>query len=348
MADEVGAEGGAEESIFEESGIPEGFERLTEPQTTKIDVYFGGRFLISTPVVYTPESIEFTTPDEVVKHIPESSRKEVLIEALSGPLDRHDNFLCAGFNCPLYDPDMAGVVFDESNFRLTLHINKNYLPPPQQPDLQFLPPSSADGAFLQTGNLLFSGSHTSGDISSPDSETWTFFGQSTLSLREQSLESHWDQDKERGFGIRSLSLASDHQGFYYNAGLIPGRGFGLTFSPDHTLLGVHMGSSARTLMDDGFNQSTRLPVFRANRGRVDVLRDGRLIHTEFQEAGNQLINTQSFPSGAYEITIKVYDGNILQDEETRFFVKTTFLPPSDIPQYFFELGQRANPQVTGV
>ena len=40
----------------------------------------------------------------------------------------------------------------------------------------------------------------------------------------------------------------------------------------------------------------------------------------------------------------MYDGDFLSQEETRFFVKTTYLPPADEPQYFVELGKPVNRQ----
>ena len=337
----------SEDSIFEEEGVPDGFELLAAPQLTVVDLYYGGRYLSSVKAIYTPTTLELSDPQQVVRSISEVTNPALVTEALTGPLDRHDGYICkSNSDCPTYTPDVAGVVFDESLFRVNLVVNRSFLAVPKELANRYLPPSTADGAFLQTFNLLFSGAKTSGS-DSDQNETWTMFGRSLLSMKEKNVESLWDYDKERNFGFRSFSLNQDKDGKSWGAGLIQSQSFGLTFTSDQTMVGGRLGSSLRTLIDNGITQSSRLEVFRSNRGRVEVFRDGRLIHTEFQEAGNQLINTQAFPSGAYDITIRLYDGDVLSQEENRFFVKTTYLPPADEPQYFVELGQPVNMSTQG-
>ena len=330
----------ADDPVFEESGIPEGFELLASPQLTIVDVYYGDRYIASVKAVYSPSTLEFLDPEYLAGLLPNVSKRELLQSAISGPLDRHDEWLCHGNEvCETFKPDVAGIIFDESLFRLTLKINPDMLDQAPEFARRYLPPSTADKSFLQTANLLFTG-HDSDERE----ETWTLFGRSLYAFNESNLESLWDYDKERHLGIRTLALNKDKEGFIYGIGLLQNRGFGLTFSADHTIVGARIGSSLRTLEDNGLTQSSRLPVFRATRGRIEVFRDGRLIHSEFQEAGNQLINTNNFPSGAYNITIKSYDGDLLLQEEQRFFVKTTFLPPTDEPQYFIEAGKPMNVQ----
>ena len=336
----------SEEPVFEEVGIPEGFELLAAPQSTEVDIYYGGRYLESVRATYTPTTLQFSNVENVVRLIPGLTNPELVRTSLSGPLDRHDEFNCQpNTECTTYSPDVAGIVFDESRFRVQLSVSSAFLEPPKDFAGRYLPLSTADNSFLQTMNVLFSGAKSSGNDNNNDSNnTWTFFGRSMFSMKEKNLETLWDYDKEQHFGFRSLSLNEDREGFSYGAGLIQSRGFGLTFTSDQSVMGARIGSSQRTLLENGITQSTRLQVFRANRGRVEVFRDGRLIHTEFQEAGNQLINTQAFPSGSYEITVRLYDGDILSQEETRFFVKTTYLPPADEPQYFVEVGKPVNMQ----
>lgn len=303
-----------------------------------VDVYYGGRFIASVEAIYTPSTLAFSDPAYLSSIIPAVKDRELLEQAISGPLDRHDLLVCReNERCQALNPDVAGIVFDESRFRVRLEVNKQMLDKPTDFARRYLPESSADNSFLQTGNLLFTG--YTGDSSQ---ETWTFFGRSLYSVKESNVESLWDYDRERHLGIRTFSLNRDKEGFAYSAGLLQNRGFGLTFTADHTIIGGRIGTSLRTLEDNGLTQSSRLEVFRTSRGRVEILRDGRLIHSEFQEAGNQLINTNNFPSGAYNITIRVYEGEALLQEEERFFVKTTFLPPLDEPQYFVEAGKPVN------
>ena len=333
-----------EGTIFEEDGVPEGFELLSSPQLTVVDVYYNGRYINAFKAVYTPTTLEFSDPEQVVRMLPGVSYTKLVTQALSGPQDRHDDYLCRNnFACPDLLPDVAGLIFNESLFRVDLVVNPEFLDPPEELAQRYLPESTANTAFLQTVNVLFSGARSSDD-NNDDDETYTLFGRSMLSFQESNIESLWDYDKERHTSIRSLSFNHDKDGFSYGLGLIQSQSFGLTFAEDQSIVGARFGSSLRTLLNNGITQSTRLEVFRTSRGRVEVFRDGRLIHSEFQEAGSQLINTSAFPSGAYEITIKQYDGDILKQEENRFFVKTTFLPPDDEPQYFLEIGKPVNTQ----
>lgn len=332
-----------DDPLFEESGIPEGFEFLAEPQTTVVDLYYGGRYLSSVNATYTPTSFEFLTPSEVVQKIPDVSKTDLLVNALTGTLSRNDRLVClSDQECERLKPDVAGVVFDEARFRVDLFVNSGLLDDPEPFSRRYLPPSTSETAFLQTLNGLVSGAK--GGESDSNSETWTLYGRSLLSFQENNIESLWDYDKEKHFGVRTLSFNHDREGFAYGIGLIQNEGFGLTFTPEHHVVGARVGSSLRTLEANGITDSTRLQIFQNVRGRVEVYRDGRLIHSEFLEAGNQLINTNSFPAGAYNINIKVYDGTQLVSEEERFFVKTTFLPPLDEPQYFVELGKPVNVQ----
>ncbi len=330
------------DTVFEEEGIPDGFELLASPQLTVVDVYYNGRYINAFKAVYTPTTVEFSDPEQVVRVLSGVNNAKLVTEALTGPQDRHDDYRCSDRTiCPNLIPDVAGLIFDESRFRVDLVVNPEFLVPPEELTQRYLPDSTSDTAFLQTVNTLFSGSRSSGD-NDENNETWTLFGRSLLSFQENNIESLWDYDKERHTSVRSLSFNHDKEGFAYGVGLIQSQSFGLTFTADQTMIGGRLGTSLRTLLNNGITQSTRLEVFRSNRGRVEVFRDGRLIHSEFQEAGSQLINTVAFPSGAYEITIKQYDGDILRQEDTRFFVKTTFLPPDDEPQYFLEVGKPVN------
>lgn len=324
-------------SVFEETGIPEGFDDLTSPQVTQVDIYYGGRFLDAIKAEYSSTFLELMDPDKVVSLIPGITNSPLLIDALSGPLDRHDAFICySGKDCPAYRPEVAGIVFEESQFRVTVYINPDFLAPADLMSDRYLPPSTSDLSFFQGVNLAFAGTKAS---DSENTETWALSGRSLVSAKEKSIESFWSYDEEQKLGIQSLSLSQDKNGVSYGGGLIQSQSFGLTFTSDQVVFGARIGSSLRTLLDNGITQSSRLEIYRAQRGLVEVFRDGRLLYSELQEAGNQLINTASFPSGAYDITIKIYSDNLLQQEETRFFVKTTYLPPLDEPQYFIEAGR---------
>ena len=98
-----------------------------------------------------------------------------------------------------------------------------------------------------------------------------------------------------------------------------------------------------------------LEVFLPTRGRVEVHKDDRLIDSAFFEAGAQQLDTSGFPSGAYDIEIRILDENgTLIATETRFFAKQSQIPPMGEWLYFMETGRLVNrtseqalPEITG-
>ena len=80
-----------------------------------------------------------------------------------------------------------------------------------------------------------------------------------------------------------------------------------------------------------------------------------MIDSAFFEAGSQQLDTSGFPSGAYDIEIRILDesGNLLSSE-TRFFAKQSQIPPLGEWLFFMEAGQtmerindQALPESTG-
>ncbi|MGO0305657.1 TcfC E-set like domain-containing protein [Endozoicomonas acroporae] len=109
-----------------------------------------------------------------------------------------------------------------------------------------------------------------------------------------------------------------------------------------------------TREDLDFSGGMPVTVFLPTRGRVEVRRDDRLIDSAFFEAGSQQLDTSRFPSGAYDIEIRILDesGNLLSSE-TRFFAKQSQIPPLDEWLFFMESGRvldrtsdRTLPEVT--
>ena len=52
---------------------PAGFEALTEPQTSLVDIYYGDRYLTSQLATFQPDQIQFSAPASIVKALPRLS-----------------------------------------------------------------------------------------------------------------------------------------------------------------------------------------------------------------------------------------------------------------------------------
>ena len=320
--------------------IPEGFEALSRPQRSLVDIYYGNRYLGSQLALYTPGTIEFSDPSRIVQLISDINDPVLITSALSGQLNTNTEQICIteGQNdCGILTPAVSGVIFDENRFRVDVFINRRFLATRSANVSKFLPPSDADYSFMQNFSAAVSGFESDNNTRSED---YTLSGISVFSKGENSLYTRWDYSKTQHLSIDSLYAQREFEGIHYRSGMMSSDGFGLSFSSDRPLLGVRIASSTRTRTDTGFSSGTPVEVFLPLRGVVEVRKDGRLVTSYFLEAGNQQLNTSAFPSGAYDIEIRILDDQgAVQSVENRFFAKEFDLPPEGELRHFMEAGK---------
>ncbi|PJE80640.1 putative outer membrane usher protein EcpC [invertebrate metagenome] len=330
--------------LFLASGsVPEGFEELSRPQRSLVDIYYGNRYLGSQLAIYTPRTIRFSDPATIVRQIGSISNQPLVAEGLSGEINTHSDQICyqqGQTNCGTLEPTIAGVIFDESRFRVDVFVSPQFLVTREADVGKYLPPSDGGFSFLQNFSAAVSGSHSSGNNSSDNTDDYTLYGNSLMAFGEDSVYASWDYSKTNHFSMDSLYAQREFEGVNYRGGMMNSEGFGLSFTSDKTLTGVRLGSSDNTRTDTSFTGGMPLDVFLPVRGRVEVRRDDRLIASFFLEAGSQQLDTSAFPSGAYDVEIKILDeqGNPIKTE-TRFFAKQFDLPPAGEWRYFMEAGQ---------
>lgn len=323
------------------AAVPAGFEDLLAPQESIVDIYFGGQLLISLPAIFTLDTVEFTDPDLLVEQIPGLLNAKKVRQALVGALDSHSEALCQSERddgCGIIEPGIAGIIFDESRFRADLFVHPDYLAvAPVQYD-RYLPDSTAGLGLMQNLSATISG-----DFNSDNSdENYTIFGSTFLSMAENNLQMNWDISRDQNVSINQLLAERDYRGKQWQAGLVYGSGFGLSFSGSSRIWGARMASSFNTRVDRSFTQGTPLDIFMPVKGRYEIFYENRLIGSAFVDAGNQALDTSRFPGGAYDLTIRLLDeqGNLIREEQ-RFFAKQTRLPPVNASEYFIEAGHVA-------
>ena len=321
-------------------GTPGGFENLAEPQKVVVDVYFGNRFIATHTANVTPTTIMLQDPERLVGMIGDIREREIVSQALSGTLDTNSQMACSirslRSQCGTINPLVAGVIFDDSRFRLDVFINRHFMLTRSADVNKYLAPSDVEGfSFMQNMGGAWSG--MTGDV---DDNDFTFSGGSKMAWSENSVQFNWDYSKEQQFSVNDLYYSRDFKGKEYRGGVFGTQGMGLTFTPDRTVVGGRIASSDNTRNDVQFSSGMPVNVFLPTRGIVEIRRDGRLIASFMQEAGSQQLNTSSFPSGAYDIEIRIVDeGGQEISKETRFFTKSMQLPPSGEWLYFAEAGQ---------
>ncbi|MCW7555821.1 TcfC E-set like domain-containing protein [Endozoicomonas gorgoniicola] len=325
--------------IISQTSVPAGFEDLLAPQQSMIDVYFGGRFVTTMSATFTTSTVEFEDPEKLVRQLPAVLDAFPVIQALEGELDSHTEAVCYGRStqgCGIIEPEVAGVIFNADNFRADLFIHPSLLTVQALDKNRFLPGSEAGPAVIQNLSANISGTLNDGN----SEDNYTVFGSSFLSFEENSVQANWDFSRDQKASVNTLLFERDYQGHLWQAGLVNTTGFGLNFSASRRLWGARVASSFNTRTDRSFTQGTPLEIYMPVRGRYEIIYEERLISSGFLEAGNQELDTTNFPSGAYDLTIKILDeANNLVRTETRFFAKQTRLAPIGENEYFLEGGR---------
>ena len=324
------------------SSAPPGFEFLNDVQSTVADFYYGDRYVASLPITYTPTTITINNPEQLIGRLPNIARPAIIQSSLSGEIPSNPAARCVGrraTNCGQLNPEIAGVIYDPGRFRVDVFVAEPYLLTRTINRSRFLPESENGFGLVQGLSFNNSGTFNSDD----DQSDYNIQGNTVAGWKDTHFVSDWDQSKDNGFAVDTAFLARDVQGYQYGAGYLDSDSI-LTseFVSSARLLGIKFGTSQSSRIDSANVTATPLTFFASSRGRIEVLRDNRLIYATQVNAGSQEIDTSNFPAGSYQVTVKVYNGSTLAQEFTRLFVKSVRLPPSDELLWFFEAGDMTN------
>jgi hypothetical protein len=313
---------------------PPGFEDLILPQTTEVDIYYGNEKMGSTLATYTPDSIELMHPEEVALLIPYLINTETVSQALSGSLDTNAGAVCLSDlqrECGVIEPNIAGVIFDESRFHLYVFVNKLQLQPQAIVSNKFLP--------TVTGKKFSSVNAFSSSFSGEDGSTsFTTGANHIISHGQSRVRAQWDYSDTRNFNIENLSILNDDAGIAKELGYYNSDTQFSSFTNNLDVLGARVYGSTRTRSDLDYSQATEIFLFLNSRSQVEVFREDKLIDGGIYDTGNQQLNTLRLPSGSYPITLRITDSSGSTREEQYFFVKSSILPPLDQPLHYFEVG----------
>lgn len=319
-------------AFFLETSPPAGFEDLREPQPLVVDLYYGNRNIGAARALVGPESLRFEEPELIAALIPETLNPEAVLTALNHPLKLNSHALCRAQtqrDCGTLAPDVLGIIYDRDRFQASLFISPELLPSRAADVDPYLPESSSEFSAVQTLRGYWSGvantAASGADNFSNDSSA--LYGDTIVSFGEDGLHSSWALSDQRNSQVSRLHWARDYRGKALAVGLIrPTTGLS-SFINNSALYGAEFRRSDRSRIDQRYRQGSPLEVNMPLRGRVEIHRDGRLLHSELLEAGNQLLDTSNLPSGAYPITLRTFDesGRLLGERE-EYFSKDSQLP----------------------
>ncbi len=289
-------------------------------------------------VVYTPDSLRFPNFDKIVDSLFDLNDKDIIAESLSKELNNNADRIClykGQSSCGFLEPDVVGIIFDESRFRVDIFVNSAYRQVNSTEYRKYLPPAEGGVSFIQNLGAVASGVVTS-------VSDYSIFGITQLGFQENSLEAGWSLTERASFAINSFLFQREFEGYTYQAGLVNTQGV-FRFTSDRSLWGARFACSDSTRLDQSLTQGTAMEVFLPYYGRVEVLKDNHLLYSTLLDSGNHLLDTSSFPFGAYNVTIRIFgDNGLLIKEMSRFFARQAQLPPAGEPWFSVEVGRIAD------
>ncbi len=317
--------------------VPEGFEALLEKQTTVLDVYFGGEFLLAVLADYNVNEVELRDPEALIRAIPELLDPSVVRPLLQGPLAANSALRCYSrgqADCGALTPEVAGIIFDEDRFRVDLFINPDLLALETTPIPRFLPESDTDWSFLQNLSTAFSGDE--GDVF----DNFALNAASLVSSGEARFLMTTSYANATDWTADNIVLRRDFRGREYQAGYFQTENdAALRFISEASLRGLRVASTLDTRTDLERSSGQELTIFLSSKSRISIFKEGRLISSATYEPGNQVLDTSRLPGGAYPITLRIEESSGRVREEERFYVKSSRFPPADQLLWGVELGE---------
>ncbi|MGX7953483.1 TcfC E-set like domain-containing protein [Tsuneonella sp. HG249] len=301
---------------------PAGFETLSRTQDMLVDVYFGGVRIGETRILAQPGSVTFVDPDKVFALLPKVTDPTKVVAVLATPgLPANSNLVCGQtgnpVECGRLSPDVAGVILDRSAFRVDVFVNPRFLDADSQNET-FLEASSDGLTMMNTFGAVFSGQ------SGPGLDYHAVQNAFIVGSGDKRVRSTLTYATGQGFEVPELTLEWDQPGVRYLAGAL--RAPGGDFGGRNRVVGLGIQSQIDTRLDRDELIGSPLIAFLDRRSRVDVLVDGRVVHSAIYEAGNQRIETSSLPYGSYDIVLRVQEPAGPAREERRLFSKNLRVP----------------------
>lgn len=312
-------------------GQPAGFDTLLQPQQAVADVYTGGRLIGQARVRFVSGSVTLLDVDALLALIPDLVDRAAVRAALAAPsLDSHAGLICPAeadpdkTGCGQLRPETAGVIFNERRFRIDLFVNAKLLAVHAVVTRAYLPRPEAGLSLVDQVSGTIAG--TGGDAQ------YSLQNRAVLGWGAGRLRS--DLSYTTGYGLLADTLAVevDRPGLRYSAGAMWAPGIDLTGR--RKIVGVALQSQTDTRLDRASIAGTPLVVSLAQRARVDILRDGRLLASRTYDAGNQTLDSSGLADGSYEVVLHIQEAGGATRDERRFFTKNAAIAAVGEPIFF--------------
>jgi hypothetical protein len=328
------------EPLFSTSSAPPpGFEGLSTLHSQFVDLYFQGQMVGVVQASVSETQFLFSHPGQVVGLIADRLKDTAPIQVvLQQELSPHSDLVCHGKQpqgCPLIAPEVAGVIYDPTSFKVALFVNERFYKPGAALGEQLLGDSTVGLSYLN--NMSAVTTHVGGGLANNQYAIHSF---QTVGYHNGRLETAMDYANnlmgDTRFAIDNAHWAWYHKAREYDAGMF--NTIGNFFFVNQPIVGVQVKSTLATLINGSADSGVPISVPLNFPSQVSVYEEGRLIYTGQYPAGNQVIDTRNFPAGAYPIVIKITSAQGEQREINDFFIKGGGLAPLHHPQYYGSVG----------
>lgn len=303
-------------------GMPAGFADLAKAQQVIADIYYGGDRVGEAQLEFQGGTVRLADPALVADMLPGLTDPAAVRAALTGALENHAALVCTPGadleSCGRLSPTVAGVIFDQDHFRLSIFVNTRYLAVRSASDETYLPAPTAGLSLVDWVAGTVAGSSSGGT-------DFAIQNRAVLGIRDARLVS--TTSYASGIGLKGDVLAAqlDKPGVRYTAGAFWAPGLDLVGR--RRIVGASVETQFDTRADKDILIGSPLILSLAQRARVDLLVDNRLVGSRIYDAGNQSLDTSALPDGAYEVVLRIQEFGGAQRQERRFFTKNARIAP---------------------
>jgi len=319
--------------------LPYGFEDIFNSRQNGIfDVVYGEVSIGSMSAEYDRKNVLLNSPQTIVEQVTAADMPVLTICAkellgkLSLPLKRVNK---QGFN----NKEIVAWI-NESD--ATLHLvfpSVLFKEPGAEKDRTFILHKSKPG-YIHSHNLNY--------LSDSYSDSFSLSSNDTLNLTGNSyVRGIWSYSDDINFNLEELALYLEHDNTRFKGGRQRlGDNFvystpSLTYSFFNPVSfdGVSLGYMTDNYLRPTDGASSPVTVYMPQAGTVEVYRNGRLIDLQQFPAGMQQLNTQSWPSGGYDVQLVLKLTNGSQEVKRQSFFKRNGMFRSGDLEYSLQLGR---------
>ena len=315
--------------------IPEGFEDLSAPQQTVVDVFYGGVYLASPQAKFNADTITILDPDLIVTRMNDLLDPKEFKTLLEFPLNTNASLICRSkfsTDCGQLSTKSVGVIFTVAQLRVDLFVGPDLLSLVTLEQLKFVPPSDAGFSMFDDLSVYASGS-------SDTDLTYNMSNNTMFAYAENRLQINSNVTSGGDVAIDTLAFKRERNGFDYQAGIFRENAGSFQFMQNQQFLGATFGSSLVTRKDLDLALGTTFTIFLESRSLVQIYKDNRLLGSNYYETGNQQIDTSTLPPGAYDVELRIIDSSGRTRTERRFYSKNGKIPPEGESLFFVQAGQ---------